>query len=150
MARYFSFSNIDLSILFQPGAVDVIFQESWTGGNEVRANYLIGRDQSHNAQLFQKDCATPIRDTSITIIVPPLSITMNFSYDNVNFGYILDRNTVQDSVIFNSASSEIEVCHVVTLTDVPDKVSKQVMRIFVPPPSESHESSFIRLLHTTH
>jgi hypothetical protein len=142
MARYFSFSNIDLSILFQPGAVDVIFQESWTGGNGIWANYLIGRNQNHTAQLFQKDCTTPITDTSITI-VPPLSITMNFSYDNVNFGYTLDQNTVQDSVIFNSASSEIEVCHVVTLTDVPDKVSKQVIRIFVPPPSESHESSFI-------
>jgi hypothetical protein len=129
-------SNIDPSI-FQPGAVDVIFQESWTSGNRIWANYLIGRDQNHTAELYQKDCTTPIRDTSITIEQPWL-YTMNFTYDNVGFGYTLDRNTVRNSVIFNSTSSEIEVCHVVALTDVPDKVSKQVIKIFVPPPSESH------------
>lgn len=94
------------------------------------------------AQLFQKDCSTPVVDTSITVQESWVN-SFDYKYEMVAFGYTLDSETVRDSIIFNSDSSEIEVCHVVTLVDAPNVVDRHVLNIFVAPAREFGPLTFL-------
>jgi hypothetical protein len=108
-----------------------VFTGSWTNGNRITTNYQVGRLREHKAVLLQKDCETPITDTSIS----PTNNTYSFDfmYDSSQFFYALDPTTIRNSVIFNATASRIEVCHIVHLTNNTLIINTQIISINVPP-----------------
>jgi hypothetical protein len=119
-------------IMYQPrGAFE--FMNSWTSRNDIVANYIVKGDlvDQVNSELMQKDCVNPIEDTDITYGIEHWEWDQIYEY--VVFRSTLDPETVRESVIFNEATSTIEVCHVVWLGSNP-KRDKQIIKVPVPKP----------------
>lgn len=95
-------SNIKFHEVFEiqyNAAGAFVFMSSWTGGNTITANYLVSRDD-FNGDLLQKDCVTPIEDTSVTEIID--NWIWDEEYNFTSFMYTLDPGTARSSVIFNA------------------------------------------------
>jgi hypothetical protein len=97
------------------------------------ANYIVKIDlvDQVNSELMQKDCVTPIQDTYITEGIEHWQYDQN--YEAVSLRSTMDPETVRESVIFNEATSTIEVCYVVWLGSS-TKRDKQIMKVPVPKP----------------
>jgi hypothetical protein len=119
-------------IMFRPKSA-YTFMSSWTSRNAIFANYVVRKDRADdiNKQLMQNDCVTPIHDTDISMQLDTWNWDEHYNY--TSFNYTLNPQTVRDSVIFNKASSIIEVCHVVWLGSS-TKRDKQIITIPVPKP----------------
>lgn len=109
------------------------FTNSWSSQNSIFANYLvrIADADTLNGELLQKDCTTPIDDTNVLagFVTSPWDDT----YTHVYFNYTFDPATTRDSVLFNEATSSIEVCHVVRLGRSTSK-DERIMSIRLPQP----------------
>lgn len=109
------------------------FTNSWSSGNRLGANYLVRTTDADviNGELLQKDCSTPIDDTDV-LAGKYISYWYGI-YSNAYFDYTFDSATARDSVLFDEATSSIEVCHVVRLGDTAQK-DERIIRIQVPRP----------------
>jgi len=112
------------------------FIQSWTGGNFLTLYYQVERNVAHGGLLLQSDCATPITDTNIISYPPSTWWPWPYTspYDNSYFYYNLDPATIYNSVIFDSATSKIEVCHVASITNNPNIFDAKIITIIVPSP----------------
>ncbi len=108
----------------------IAFERSWTNGNGITMSYYISRDHDIVAILLQKDCETPITDT--TIIRQNYTYSMNENHDYYILRYDLDPTTIRESSIFNTFSSTIEICHEVRSTNDTYVFDRQIITIAVP------------------
>jgi hypothetical protein len=111
------------------------FMGSRTSRNSILASYVIRKDRfdDFQAKLLQKDCSSPITDTNITTELHHSLQYWDDMYNFTDFRYTLDPITVRDSVIFDQATSTIQVCHVAWLGNSNSK-TKQIITINVPAP----------------
>lgn len=109
------------------------FKNSWSTRNTVVANYLVrfNNVDTLNGELLQKDCSTPIDDTDV--IPGFVTYPWDDTYIHAFFNYTFDPSTARDSVLFNEATSSIDVCHVVRLESSTIK-DERVISIRVPQP----------------
>lgn len=113
------------------------FLQSSTSGNSIHTAYVVHKDRlgDFRAALLQKDCKSAIIDTQVNVELNSKwdDYSWDENYNYTDFKYTLDPETARNSVIFNAATSSIEVCHVVWLGSS-KKRSKQKITIDVPEP----------------
>jgi len=81
--------------------------------DELIVDYEIGKDRAHETSLYEKDCSTNITD--ITVNSTKSYTNKDLTHDTLTVKHSFDKSMIANSTIWNSTTSEIEICQVVRL-----------------------------------
>ena len=93
--------------------VNLIFIFSTSSYDKVTLTYDFGKNHAHEHFLLQRDCETNITDIMVSTNVTVSNV--NDTYSSLVVSHDFDKTALGRSVIWNSTSSNIEICQIVNL-----------------------------------